>query len=78
MAAVHKMCSEILEKVELSGLDFNINKTPYTMQFWIRKKFSKVPRTNNPGSSQESYNIDALSQNDKLCHEHEESISESV
>ena len=37
MAAVHKMCSEIIEKVELSGLDFNINQTPYSIHFSIRR-----------------------------------------
>jgi hypothetical protein len=53
MAAVHQMCSEIIEKVNLSGLDFTINQTPYSIHFSIRKKFSKLSRTTTPISSQE-------------------------
>ena len=53
MAAVHKMCLEIIEKVNLSGVDFTMNQTPYSIHFSIRKKLSKLSRTTTPISSQE-------------------------
>ena len=39
---VNKICSEIIEKVNNSNLDFKMNQTPYSLHFSIRKKFSKT------------------------------------
>ena len=47
MASIHQQCSEIIEKVSLSGLDYNLNQTPYSIHFSIRKKFSKFFKTSN-------------------------------
>ena len=41
MATVNQVCSKILDNVINSGLDFNINQTPYSVHFSLRKKFSK-------------------------------------
>ena len=38
---VNRICSEIIEKVNTSNLDFKMNQTPYSLHFSIRKKFSK-------------------------------------
>ena len=40
MATVNQLCCEIIEKVNNSCLDYNINQTPYSIHFSIRKKFS--------------------------------------
>ena len=42
MADVKQMCLEIIQQVDNSGLDYNINQTPYSIHFSIRKKFSKI------------------------------------
>ena len=39
---VNRICSEIIEKVSTSNLDFKMNQTPYSLHFSIRKKFSKT------------------------------------
>ena len=61
MANVNLVCASILETVIHSGLDFNINQTPYSIHFSLRRKFSKnssnkVPlsfphETSSPGIS---------------------------
>jgi hypothetical protein len=60
--AVNRMCSEIVEKVNLSGLDFKINQMPYSLHLSIRKKFSKTPNTNS--------NSSAISYDDPLQNEY--------
>ena len=39
---VNRICSEIIEKVSTSNLDFKMNQTHYSLHFSIRKKFSKT------------------------------------
>ena len=41
MASVNFVCASISETVIRSGLDFNINQTPYSIHFSMRRKFSK-------------------------------------
>ena len=49
--SVNQICSEIIETVNLSNLDFNMNQTPYSLHFSIRKKFSRAAKENgNPNS----------------------------
>ena len=40
--AVNKACSDILDTVNRSKLDYKMNQTPYSLHFSIRKKFSKI------------------------------------
>ena len=42
MAEVKKMCLEIVEHVDNSGLDYSLTQTPYSIHFSIRKKLSKM------------------------------------
>ena len=42
MATVNQICAAIIECVTNSGLDFNINQTPYSVHFSLRKKLSKI------------------------------------
>ena len=39
--AVNEICEKIIKHVCLSNLDFQINQTPYSLYFSIRKKFIK-------------------------------------
>ena len=45
MATVNAACSEIIDKVNTSGLDYSINLTPYSIHLSIRKKFSRISST---------------------------------
>ena len=44
MATVHQLCSEILNQVDNSKLDYKVNQTPYSLHISVRKKFSKISR----------------------------------
>ena len=44
MATVHQLCSEILDQVENSNLDYKVNQTPYSLHISVRKKFTKLFR----------------------------------
>ena len=59
---VNMMCNEINEKVNTSGLDFNINLTPYSIHLSICKKFSKLSPVINHSSSTISSNEAAYQQ----------------
>ena len=63
---VNQTCSEIIEKVNLSGLDYTMNLTPYSIHFSIRKKFSKVSQSSEQARL---VNSDNPSQNDLLQQE---------
>ena len=41
MNSVNQICESIVHQVTTSCLDFNMNQTPYSLHFSIRKKFSK-------------------------------------
>ena len=41
MANVNHVCASIIETVIHSGLDFNINQTPYSIHFSLHRKLSK-------------------------------------
>ena len=41
MATVNQACTSVLEKVTSSKVDFSIHQTPYSIQFSLRRKFSK-------------------------------------
>jgi hypothetical protein len=47
MATVNEACSEIIDAVNSSGLDFSLNLTPYSVHFSIRRKFSKISSSRN-------------------------------
>ena len=56
MATANQVCATILENVINSGLDFNINQTPYSIHFSLRKKYSKnssnkIPLCSSPNTS---------------------------
>ena len=51
MATVNQICSSIIDVVNNSSLDFQINQTPYSIHFSIRKKFIK---NFNPVTSESS------------------------
>ena len=44
MATVHQLCSEILNQVDNSKLDYKVNQTPCSLHISVRKKFSKISR----------------------------------
>ena len=44
--AVNKACSEIIDKVNSSNLDYKMNQTPYSLHFSIRKKFTDISSYN--------------------------------
>ena len=73
MAAVNKLCSEIIEKVNNSCLDYNINQTPYSIHFSIRKKFSnkfkKSMDTSTPSSIKQEIFDDYSPENNYLRQE---------
>ena len=66
MATIHQQCSEIIEKVSLSGLDYSLNQTPYSIHFSIRKKFSKFFKR---GNSHQTIQTENQCQNDYLRQE---------
>ena len=45
--AVNEICEKIIKHVCLSNLDFQINQTPYSLYFSIRKKFIKGYKAEN-------------------------------
>ena len=45
-SAVNEACSEIIDKVNSSNLDYKMNQTPYSLHFSIRKKFTKISSYN--------------------------------
>ena len=51
--AVNKICEKIIKQVCLSNLDFQINQTPYSLYFSIRKKFIKGYKPNEAGNVQD-------------------------
>ena len=44
MATVYQLCSEILDQVDNSNLDYKVNQTPYSLHISVRKKFTKLSR----------------------------------
>ena len=41
-SAVNEACSKIIDNVNSSNLDYEMNQTPYSLHFSIRKKFTKI------------------------------------
>ena len=75
MATVNAACSEIIDKVNTSGLDYSINLTPYSIHLSIRKKFSRISSTTlrSPSSTTSSK---CINQSDLLRQELLNTINE--
>ena len=46
MTPVNEICLRLINNVISSRLDYNINQTPYSLDFSVRKKFSKCATEN--------------------------------
>ena len=70
MSDMNQSCGAILECVINSGLDFNINQTPYSVQLSLRKKISKISnQTYSSTPSTTSSTLKSAHQDDRLRQE---------